>query len=152
MFAGCASVVTKTVYPVQINSVPAGAKIYIFNSMGEKVYEGLTPAVVHLQSSAGFYKRAAYSVTFIKDGFEEEKAYIRCKVDGWYYGNIFLGIIPGMLVVDPATGAMYKIENDRIMKSLTPLPNYSLNTATLRIYGIDDIPNSMKDRLVLISD
>lgn len=30
-------------------------------------------------------------------------------MDGWYWGNILFGGLIGMLAVDPATGAMYKL-------------------------------------------
>src|SRR5690606_1128737 len=94
--AGCASIVTKTSYPVHINSTPLGAKISIENSSGTKVYEGLTPVVVDLKPSEGFFKKAAYTVKFKKDGYEDVEVQIRCKLNGWYYGNILLGVVPGM--------------------------------------------------------
>jgi len=30
-------------------------------------------------------------------------------MSGWYWGNILIGGLIGMLVVDPLTGAMYKL-------------------------------------------
>lgn len=150
--AGCASIVARNVYPVHINSTPLGARISITNSTGIEVYEGVTPAVVNLKSSEGFFKRATYSVTFIKEGYEDVEAQIRSKLNGWYFGNILLGVVPGMLIVDPVTGAMYKIDNDYIMEPLTPFPSYSSGESALRIYELDEIPDSMKNHLVKISD
>ena len=34
-------------------------------------------------------------------------------MDGWYIGNILFGGLIGMLIVDPATGAMYNLP-DRV--------------------------------------
>ena len=34
---------------------------------------------------------------------------LRATIDGWYWGNLFLGGILGMLAVDPATGAMWAL-------------------------------------------
>jgi hypothetical protein len=34
----------------------------------------------------------------------------------WYFGNILLGGVIGMLVVDPLTGAMYSLDEDYVVK------------------------------------
>ncbi len=41
-------------------------------------------------------------------------------VNGWYFGNIIFGVLLGILIVDPATGAMWKIHQDSIAVNLYP--------------------------------
>jgi hypothetical protein len=44
-------------------------------------------------------------------------------MDGWYIGNILFGGVIGFLIVDPATGAMWKL-GDPVYGNLAPDPNY----------------------------
>ena len=39
-------------------------------------------------------------------------------MSGWYWGNLVLGGLIGMLAVDPATGAMWNIAPDKIDRKL----------------------------------
>ncbi|KGQ53534.1 hypothetical protein IO44_11000, partial [Gallibacterium anatis str. Avicor] len=52
------------------------------------------------------------------------------KIDGWYIGNILFGGIVGLLIVDPITGAMYK---------LPPEVTGTLSTQKERALNIIDI-------------
>ena len=44
-----------------------------------------------------------------KIGFEDKVISIESSMDGWYIANILFGGLIGMLAVDPATGAMWKL-------------------------------------------
>ena len=48
-------------------------------------------------------------MTFSKEGYEEQSQTLQSSMDGWYWGNFLFGGLIGMLAVDPATGAMYKL-------------------------------------------
>ncbi|MDD3508123.1 MAG: hypothetical protein PHY27_06835 [Parabacteroides sp.] len=61
-FTGCASILTKTTYPVAINSSPEGANVTITGKKGTMVYEGTTPAIVKLKSSNGFFSGENYMI------------------------------------------------------------------------------------------
>ena len=105
----CATLFTSTKYPVTFNSTPEGAGITIENRAGVVVFDGKTPASVKLKSSAGYMKKEEYKVTFTKDGYAQKVVHISAELDGWYIGNILIGGWLGMLIVDPLSGAMYKI-------------------------------------------
>lgn len=109
MLTGCASIVSETNYPVAVNSTPDGANFVIKNKAGTAVVAGTTPQTVALPSSSGFFSGETYEVTFQKEGFSESTITLRSTVDGWYWGNILFGGVIGMLIVDPATGAMYSL-------------------------------------------
>src|SRR5687768_11582137 len=112
MLSSCASIVSKSNYPILINSHPSESSISITNSKGIEVYKGNTPATVVLKSSEGFFVRASYQVKFTKAGYEDKIVPVYCKLDGWYWGNFVFGGLIGFLIVDPATGAMYKLDRD----------------------------------------
>ncbi|MBN2167240.1 MAG: hypothetical protein JW717_13270 [Marinilabiliaceae bacterium] len=114
IISGCASIVSKSVYPISINSNPPGAKISINNKKGNIVYSGQTPSTVNLSAKSGFFNSEKYSVLFTMDNYDLETVPIEFNIDGWYFGNIFLGGLIGMLIVDPATGAMWSPKTNYI--------------------------------------
>ncbi len=121
MFSSCASIVSTNKYPMTINSNPIGASIDVTDRKGKQVFTGVTPATVTLKSGGGYFKRAEYSVKLTSAGFEEQVIPVKFKVNGWYWGNLVIGGLFGFLIVDPATGAMYKLDTPPInvtMKSL----------------------------------
>jgi hypothetical protein len=69
----------------------------------------MTPETVTLNASSGFFKGETYTLILNKDGFDQRTIEIQSSVDGWYFGNILLGGWLGMLIIDPATGAMFKL-------------------------------------------
>ena len=58
LFSSCASIVTKTKYPLLVNSNPDGATLVITNKKGNEVYTGSTPASLVLKSGNGFFSGA----------------------------------------------------------------------------------------------
>jgi hypothetical protein len=57
-------------------------------------------------------------VTYTKNGYDTKTVPVEFKLDGWYFGNILLGGLIGMLIIDPATGAMYKLETEFLNETL----------------------------------
>lgn len=150
--ASCASIVSKTSYPVTVDSSPRGADVTITNRRGNQVFSGKTPALVKLKSGAGFFTNATYAIKISKEGFTSKTVELRATLNGWYFGNLVFGGLIGLLIVDPATGAMYKLkqtdvnetlQNDAKTASATEMPK-------LRIYDINEIPESWKNKLVAI--
>jgi hypothetical protein len=144
--SSCASIVTKSTYPLTINSNPSDASVTITNSRGAEVYTGSTPTVVQLKASEGFFSKADYQVKFSKPGYDDKIIPVTFSLDGWYFGNILLGGVIGMLIVDPATGAMWKIDIDQMNATL----NQSTTSAApeLRVIDISEVPENWKSKLV----
>ena len=142
----CASIVSKSNWPVSIQSEPTGAAVSITNKKGVEVFTGKTPTAVKLKSGAGFFAKESYVVTISKDGFEPTKVNLECKLNGWYFGNILFGGVIGLLIVDPATGAMYKLSSADVFETLTKTTNAT--THSLRIMDVKDIPAGMQQYLV----
>lgn len=118
---GCASIVSESRTPVSINSSPTGASYQITNEDGALVHSGVTPGQVTLKAGAGYFDGETYTVTFRKDGYAQNSAIINSRMNGWYWGNIVFGGLIGMLIVDPLTGAMYKLPESSFA-SLENLP------------------------------
>ena len=149
LLSSCASIVSKSKYPVTINSAPSEARIVIKDKKGVEVYSGQTPATIELKSGAGFFSKARYQVTFSKQGYQERTVPIESSLDGWFFGNILFGGPLGLLIIDPATGAMYKLDNQYLNETLMPL-NANINSEGLTIYAYNDIPEEWKENLIEI--
>lgn len=115
MFAGCASIVSKSNWPVTLQSNPTGASCVIATKDGAHIHKGETPLTVTLSAKRGFFSSENYTVTCEKEGYELTKADMPSSLNGWYWGNIVFGGLIGILIVDPATGAMWKLEEAKIV-------------------------------------
>lgn len=149
IFSGCASIVSKSNWPVSIDSRPSGATVSIVNRKGIEVYNGKTPAALKLKSGSKFFSRESYTLTFTLEGYKTQKVNLECKVNGWYWGNLLLGGVIGMLIIDPATGAMYKLDSETVDVGLKK--EQSNSSSTLNILNKNDIPENMKPHLVKIN-
>jgi hypothetical protein len=145
--SSCASIVSKSSWPVSIQSDPAGASVSITNKKGTEIFSGKTPTAVKLKLGAGFFAKESYVVTISKDGYEPKKINLECKLNGWYFGNLLIGGLVGMLIVDPATGAMYKLDSDDVFQALDAKAT-NATTHSLQIMNKKDIPADMQQHLV----
>lgn len=119
ILSSCSSIISKSEYSVAIDSSPDGANFVVTNQTGQKIHSGVTPSSVTLKSSSGYFKGETYTIVLNKDGYATKTFTLRSSVDGWYWGNILFGGLIGMLIVDPATGAMYNLPN-RVDVSIDP--------------------------------
>jgi len=108
-FSGCASIVGQSSWPVKIASNPNQAKFIIINDKGEAIHNGITPATVTLNSSSGYFDGATYHIKFSREGSKDTYSIIDSTINGWYWVNILFGGIIGLLIIDPVTGAMWKL-------------------------------------------
>lgn len=111
-FSGCASIVSKSNYPVSITSDPDGASVKIIDEHDMTIFTGKSPAALKLKAGRGYFARSAYKIQIAKPGYETQTIPVNFKLNGWYFGNILLGGVIGMLIVDPLTGAMWRIDQD----------------------------------------
>lgn len=145
---GCASIVSRSNYPVMLDSAPADAQVRVTDRYNRVYATGKTPVTVHLKSYRGFFQRADYLVTFKKPGYRDITIPLNSTIDGWYFGNILLPIGGwlGLIIIDPATGAMWRLDTDYIHADLVPDERSGLT-----ILGIDEVPEELKERLVPIN-
>ncbi len=149
LMTGCASIVSDSSYPVNLQSAPDTANFTITNRSGAVVHSGVTPSVVTLKASAGYFKGERYVITFKKDGFTDKTFTLTSSLDGWYWGNILFGGLIGMLIVDPATGAMYKLPQD-VSINLDANTTAS-NNQILTIASYDSLTDEQKAQLVKVN-
>lgn len=118
VLSGCASIVSDTRYPVAVESNTSG-ELTVEDRQGTRHYKGETPANVTLSASQGFFRPARYEATLVTDDGSTVTESFRATLDPWYIGNVVFGGAIGLLIVDPATGAMWKLR-----------PNVHINAPT----------------------
>jgi hypothetical protein len=115
---GCATILGGSNCPITIRTNPEGARVEIRNKKGIEVYNGVTPVTLKLKTGAGYFAKESYAICLNHTGYEQKTINLECRINGWYFGNIFIGGILGMLIIDPATGAMYRLETKDIRENL----------------------------------
>lgn len=103
------------------------------------VHSGTTPATVTLKSGAGYIDGAEYTIAFKKDGYETRQITLYSSLSGWHWENILFGGVIGLLIVDPLTGAMYKLPEEA---TLNVGDNVVGQAAGKRPHAADDLSSA----------
>jgi hypothetical protein len=119
--SGCASIVSKSDWPVTVNSKPDGAVCTVRNKKGTVISKAVTPTIFTLKSGDGYFRSANYTLMFEKEGYQPATTELSTGLNGWYWGNIIFGGLIGMLIVDPATGAMWSLD-ESVTGTMAALP------------------------------
>ena len=150
MFSGCASILSKSQYPVLVKSQPPGMSFRVTDlRSGDVVSTGITPDTIVLKSGSGYFKSSRYQIAILRDGQEVNSVQMQGEIDGWYIGNILFGGIIGLLIVDPLTGAMYKLPDEIQAYSGGGVTHSTV--PTLEIRTLDSLPAELQATLVAIN-
>ena len=117
---GCATIVHNGPRTIPVASSPQGATVSIYDRSGQEISKQTTPFVATLPSKYKFFGGQSYRLVFEMPGYQKSEVQLRPTVSGWYWGNLLFGGLLGMLVIDPATGAMYNLAPNKIEQSLSP--------------------------------
>ncbi len=150
--SGCATILSKSEWPVRIESTPEQADVTIIDiSNGKKVFTGKTPTIVILSSKGGYFKGKTYRVEVSKEGYATQSIEIRSTINGWYIGNLLFGGLIGLLIVDPLTGAMWTLDpkdiNLILEKKTSELPS---DQRTLSVISLEDVPVHLRGKLIRV--
>ncbi len=147
LFSSCASILSHNKYPVTINTHPNAAWVSVKKVNGQEIFSGESPATLVLKSGDGYFKKAYYTVTISKEGYEDRTVPIRFGFNEWYFGNVIFGGAIGMLIIDPWTGAMYKLKDEYIHVNLQKAAGHA-GAPQLKIYDLHEIPEAWRAALV----
>lgn len=150
LFTSCASLISRSHYPVSITSEPSGVKFTVKNQSGSTVHQGTTPSIVTLPAGAGYFKPASYTLEFTKKGSATQSIELNSRMNGWYFGNILFGGFIGMVVVDPLTGAMWRLDETVNAKFTSLATLDSGNGTQLQVVDRASLPAAMEKHLVAI--
>ena len=118
LLSSCCTIVDSPNEPVVFNSNVDQANIKITNSKNQVVYSGQTPTTLTLNKKAGYFSGETYRIHATKNGYVSTDYLLDTRLNGWYWANILFGGLIGMLIVDPATGAMWTFEDNNVFVNL----------------------------------
>ena len=111
LIMSCATILNGGQQEVSISSDPAAAQVTIKSDQGAIVYEGKSPVTTELS------RKYSYEVIVKLEGYKDATVRINKNFNFIYLGNIICGGLIG-LIIDPITGAMWKLEPDEINVTL----------------------------------
>lgn len=145
---GCASIVSKRHYNVSITSSPNLARVEVRDETGNTIHEGTTPTSVTLGTKRGYFKGKNYIVKFYLEGYQPYEVAIKRSLDGWYvFGNFVFGGLIGWLIVDPLTGAMWKLPKE-VVAEFEAADKVALSAGLLNIVTLEDLPSHYQNQLI----
>lgn len=147
VLSNCASIVSKNSWPVSIQSQPSGVEFLVKKADGTVISNGKTPQIVTLDSGAGYFKSGKYIVETKSRGKVVGSQELTASINGWYFGNILFGGLIGMVIVDPLTGAMYRLPETVTLNGQKLAANSS---QSLTIASIDTLSQAQRSKLVRI--
>lgn len=106
IFSSCATIVSGSKQLVKFTSNPSTATIFI-----DEVEVGKTPFEIKLE------RKKEHHVMIKLDGYKTFETNLTKKFNAWYIGNIAFGGLIG-LIIDPITGAIYKLTPSEINAQL----------------------------------
>lgn len=110
--SGCATIAGGgSNQPVSLESTPASASYSIQSSSGLEMAQGATPATVSLP------RKNEYEVRVSLDGYQPQSTVLTRGINGWIWGNLFVGWIVGF-GIDFLTGSAYKLEPSYVQVAL----------------------------------
>lgn len=131
LFSGCATIFKGSNENVKVNATPAAATIVVKAQTGQVMYQGEVPTEVKLP------KKNTYTVEVALAGYKSQTIYIGQSVTGWFWGNLCLGGVVGM-VIDWATGSMWDLNPNQIDVKLAIAMTNSASGPALVFYTRDE--------------
>ena len=117
---GCATILNGGDQEVTVNSSPSAAEVIIKSNEGVIAFAGKSPVTTELS------RKNEYEVIVKMEGYKEATVRILKNFNIIYLGNIICGGLVG-LIIDPITGAMWKLEPDEINVTLAVALNNENN-------------------------
>jgi hypothetical protein len=149
LLSSCATIFSSKQVVTKIDSSPSRMAYKIKNEEGVVVSEGITPSTTTLNRSPGYFRPGKYTVEISKNGKLVGKETVSATLNGWYFGNIIFGGLIGMIVVDPLSGAMYRMP-ETVTVGTTSLAANEVPNQTLQIVDISTLNAEQRTKLVRI--
>lgn len=146
--AGCATIMGKSApETLNVRSTPDQAQVVITDESGAKIFEGKTPTSLPLEKKKGYFGGKKYDVKISKEGYEDHIVTVDTKIGGWYVGNVLFGGLIGLLIIDPATGAMWTLDTNEVNVIFNTLKQGKVST---HIVLLEDVPQSLRNKMISV--
>lgn len=152
VMTGCASIVDGGNRKISVRSEPSDAKVTVYDQKGDELLAQQTPAVFRLQRGNGYFSGATYRLVVQKQGYQTTEIALKSKLNGWYFGNVLVGGLVGMLFVDPMTGAMWTLSPKDVNVALKQqVASFQTEKGGLVVMLRKDVPEELVPRLLPVT-
>ena len=149
LLTGCASIVSRSSADIAVRSIPASATVTITSGSGQDVYVGKTPAIATVPTGDGFFVAARYTVRVSLEGYDDQLFTIGSRLNAWYFGNLLLGGLIGMVIVDPLTGAMWTLSPTSVNASLNKKTSaLDQGQRSIEVVLLQSVPQELRSKMV----
>jgi hypothetical protein len=107
LFSSCATIISGSKQTVKFTSNPSQANVSINN-----VNVGKTPFETKLKR-----KIKEHKIVIQLEGYKPFETTLKRKFNAWYVGNLLIGGLIG-IILDPITGAIYKLTPEQVNAEL----------------------------------
>lgn len=113
----CATMMDGTTQQITVQSVPAGAKVFVTTrkngALGNKIEAGVTPVTVTVSRKHG-------AILVEKDGFQSTEVQLKRSMNNWVWGDIVLTSLLSTSI-DTSTGASNEFDPNEYVVELKPM-------------------------------
>jgi hypothetical protein len=132
LMSSCATIISGSKQNVKFSSNPSAATIFI-----DEVEVGKTPFEIKLE------RKSDHSAMIKLEGYQTYQTKLTRKINGWYWGNILLGGLIG-IIVDISTGAVYTLTPNELNAQLSKGTAFRSNGKDVYIAVVLNIDPSWK--------
>ena len=147
--SGCATIFSSRETTTQIDSTPSRLAYRIMDVQGTVVSQGITPSSATLDRSPGYFRAGSYTIEVTRKGKVVGKETITASLNNWYFGNILIGGLIGMVIVDPLTGAMYRMP-ENVTISTIDMTSAATESRSFQIIDLSTLNRQQRSSLVRI--
>ncbi|MCK5581367.1 MAG: hypothetical protein KAJ18_08855 [Candidatus Omnitrophica bacterium] len=142
--SGCASIMSGGTQSIQIMTEPVGASVKIYDRQDNLISDVKSPHLATLKRGRGYFKRQKYKIVFDMPGYQTKVVNVKPRLNGWYAGgNLIFGGLVGLLIVDPATGAMWTLTPKEIKENLNGSTAWMKKEKGLLVVLKKDVPSDL---------
>lgn len=146
LLSGCATIITGGSQTLTISSDPTDAQVKIYNKAGVLISNSETPQTISLKRGRGFFRGETYKIVIEKENYDTHEVIVDSRFSGWYLGNVIFGGLLGLLIIDPATGAMWTLSPDTVAPQLTKTLAKN-DEMQLKVALISSVPKNLRSKL-----
>ena len=151
LLSGCASIVHGGPRKISMATEPPGASVKIYDRDGKEFVTGTTPFVAKLPVKYRYFQGQNYRVVFELPGYKSAEVQLVPTLSGWYLGNLLIGGLLGMVVIDPLTGSMYNLSPNKIEQKLTPTEAELLRQGGIKVVALSQTTTNERANMVRIN-
>ena len=148
--SGCATIFSRSEYSLKVDCNEPDCSVEVYKGR-RRISTLTTPGSVSLNADDDSFSPAEYRFEFSKEDCVGDRRMVQAKIDPWFWGNLFIGGIIGILI-DSSTGAMWKFDEDSIVKGYVQKDRNATSDAPIIPVREDKLEDSTETNIVMVAE